>query len=279
MNEMQKLCRKLSSNEEKIRLTTINTLKDTLQFSKLPIHDGCLKYLCSGLFFTLWMQDKPILQQELVDSICEIISKSIDSNIFTCKGWTIQFFTVLSCQWNRIDYLRIDKFMMYVRRVYKTLFSKYHDVCTFLDDIFSEILVDSVTNRYINGLISHTIDIVAEELAIADLEHSLVMEIMNTMLQFMIKSKQSYQLIGDHFFCYFLDDNDGLTIDSDKFTTLFNEISESELLIPKKQKYFKSLAEKIENTHKKINYNEIKQQLLPTIITKRRTKKKFKKNK
>ncbi|KAL3084997.1 hypothetical protein niasHS_010066 [Heterodera schachtii] len=81
-----------------------------------------LARLCKGLHYALWMQDKMTLQEELADEICALC------NYFRTDEQLLEFvvalFTTLSKEWPHIDRWRMDKFLMLVRRLVRTLFRR-----------------------------------------------------------------------------------------------------------------------------------------------------------
>lgn len=66
--------------------------------------------LWKGLFFCMWMSDKPFVQQELANSIANLIqcfARRSQSLIFVDT-----FFKTMAHEWFAIDRYRLDKFMM-----------------------------------------------------------------------------------------------------------------------------------------------------------------------
>lgn len=68
----------------------------------------------AGLFYCMWMADKPLIQEELADSISSLI------NMFAKPSQSYRFieafFKTLGRNHDNIDKFRIDKFLMLVRR-------------------------------------------------------------------------------------------------------------------------------------------------------------------
>lgn len=66
--------------------------------------------LWKGLFYCMWMSDKPLVQEDLTEeiaSIIECLSKTSESIVFYGA-----FLKVMALEWFGIDQWRIDKFMM-----------------------------------------------------------------------------------------------------------------------------------------------------------------------
>lgn len=74
----------------------------------------CLR-IWKGLFYSMWMSDKPLPQENLATKIAGLV------NSFDKIEVSFQFFAgflkTMANEWNGIDQWRIDKFMMLVRRV------------------------------------------------------------------------------------------------------------------------------------------------------------------
>ncbi|XP_055322739.1 ribosomal RNA processing protein 1 homolog isoform X2 [Sitodiplosis mosellana] len=74
----------------------------------------CLR-IWKGLYYSMWMSDKPIPQENLANKIAGLL------NSFDQIEASLQFFAAflktMAMEWNSIDQWRIDKFMMLVRKV------------------------------------------------------------------------------------------------------------------------------------------------------------------
>ncbi|KAL4711339.1 hypothetical protein ACJJTC_019180 [Scirpophaga incertulas] len=69
-----------------------------------------------GLFYAMWMSDKPLIQEDLCESIAGILDlfpadKFRDALLMSKAG-----FKILATEWYGIDHHRMDKFLMLVRR-------------------------------------------------------------------------------------------------------------------------------------------------------------------
>lgn len=71
--------------------------------------------LWKGLFYSMWMSDKPLNQENLATKIASLLS------CFDRYESSVQFFAMflktMALEWNGIDQWRIDKFMMLVRKM------------------------------------------------------------------------------------------------------------------------------------------------------------------
>ena len=73
--------------------------------------------LWKGLHYCFWMSDKPLVQEELAESIGSMIN-SFGNNEPAGLLYASSFVTTLGREWVGIDRWRMDKFMMLVRCEY-----------------------------------------------------------------------------------------------------------------------------------------------------------------
>lgn len=66
--------------------------------------------ICKGLYYSLWMQDKPLLQEEIESKIVRLISTI--STVEIRSMYIIAMFETLAREWDNLDVWRTDKFMM-----------------------------------------------------------------------------------------------------------------------------------------------------------------------
>lgn len=66
--------------------------------------------LWKGLFYCMWMSDKPLIQEDLAETISELVHSVID------RKTGLKFITValktMANHWSGIDTWRMDKFLM-----------------------------------------------------------------------------------------------------------------------------------------------------------------------
>lgn len=76
----------------------------------LAFEDTDFLRIWKGLFYCMWMSDKPLLQENLAEDLAQLL------HCFDNIDISIQFFgtflQTMSIEWNGIDQWRIDKFMM-----------------------------------------------------------------------------------------------------------------------------------------------------------------------
>ncbi|XP_022703154.1 ribosomal RNA processing protein 1 homolog A-like isoform X1 [Varroa jacobsoni] len=165
----------LASNDLRVRTKALNRLrkwmllrsqKEEAEFS----FDGMMK-LWKGLFYCMWMADKPLVQQELADNIGSLIhafAKPSQSYHFIGT-----FFKTMRRNHDHIDKFRIDKFLMLTRRFFRASlqFLKARDweckhVQKYLSTLRESVLSPKQDSREAAlGFRLHFLDIFLEELA------------------------------------------------------------------------------------------------------------------
>ncbi|XP_013176903.1 PREDICTED: ribosomal RNA processing protein 1 homolog [Papilio xuthus] len=114
-----KFAKLLSSNEKKTRDRVLKALKKWLLncFEKgYEFKEDDFFRVWKGLFYAVWMSDKPLIQEELCENIAGILDQFPPEQIKNAALMTKAGFKMLATGWYGIDQHRIDKFMMLVRR-------------------------------------------------------------------------------------------------------------------------------------------------------------------
>lgn len=113
-----KFSQQLASNEKKIRDRGLKKLRLYLIAKSRRVKDGInrpeLLRIWKGLFYCMWMSDKPLVQEELAKNISEIMSK-LNHNAKASFLFLETFFETMGREWSGIDRLRMDKFLLLVR--------------------------------------------------------------------------------------------------------------------------------------------------------------------
>ncbi|XP_038219940.1 ribosomal RNA processing protein 1 homolog [Zerene cesonia] len=174
-----KFAKLLSGNEKKSRDRVLKTLKKWLLncFSKDYVfkEDDFIR-VWKGLFYAVWMSDKPLVQEDLCESISQILDLFPKEQFDNAIMMTKVGFKVLAMEWYGIDQHRIDKFMMLVRRYLRGSFrcllrtdwdldscKKYADMLSSEDGLLA--LKTPFYARNALSLILHIIDCYLEELS------------------------------------------------------------------------------------------------------------------
>ncbi|XP_028902441.1 ribosomal RNA processing protein 1 homolog A [Ornithorhynchus anatinus] len=166
------LAQRLAANEKVTRDRAVRKLRKyisakTQRSSGGFSHDEMLK-IWKGLFYCMWMQDKPLLQEALGNTISQLIH---DFQNAEAQHLFLQtFWQTMNREWNGIDRLRLDKFYMLIRMVLNQSFEvvkrngwEESQIELLLDMLMKEILHPD--SHAPNGVKFHFIDLYLEELA------------------------------------------------------------------------------------------------------------------
>lgn len=112
----------LDTADRKIRTTALDSLKGFLTAkyaassnNPLTFHDA--QKLWAGLFYALWMADRAPAQQRLCDELAGL-PKAVKLPDAAVAAWLRAFWATMAREWTTgIDVLRMEKFMLLVRRV------------------------------------------------------------------------------------------------------------------------------------------------------------------
>lgn len=165
-----KFAKLLASNDAKVRNNVLKNLKKWLRTrseSSYQFSDGDFLRLWKGLYYCMWMSDKPLVQEELSEELGSLLHAFPSINI------GVQFFQnfleTMCLEWFGIDQWRIDKFMMLVRRVTRQMLFALKNSEWDEDAIkqFAVALNKTIfqINKCPKGLLFHICDLYVEELA------------------------------------------------------------------------------------------------------------------
>ncbi|KAI1205196.1 uncharacterized protein F4807DRAFT_464855 [Annulohypoxylon truncatum] len=113
----------LASSDRKIRTSALDTLRTFLTAPTTARKLTELDYLklWKGLFYSVWMCDRPIPQQNLCAELADLLSVLPAPNDDECAvviPFLRAFWATLSREWTAIDVLRMEKYLLLVRRVF-----------------------------------------------------------------------------------------------------------------------------------------------------------------
>ncbi|KAH8649960.1 nucleolar protein,Nop52 [Xylariales sp. PMI_506] len=107
----------LANSDRKIRTEALDSLRTFLRAAttarSLTELDN-LK-LWKGLFYSVYMCDRPIPQQNLCAELAALVDVLPEDAV---APWLVGFWDVMSREWTSIDVLRMEKFLLLVRRVF-----------------------------------------------------------------------------------------------------------------------------------------------------------------
>ncbi|CAF3384052.1 unnamed protein product [Rotaria sp. Silwood1] len=167
------LVHKLVDSSKAQRTKAIERLKlwinaRTLNPTSFFTYDDLIK-IWKGLYYNMWMADKPILQDQLATEISSWIHEFRNND--QARLYIDAGFATFAREWWGIDRWRLSKFMTFVRCLLRESFVFLKNLKWFKGDIikFTKMLRQNVLsangNRSCDGLKLHITDIYLEELA------------------------------------------------------------------------------------------------------------------
>ncbi|XP_072663231.1 ribosomal RNA processing protein 1 homolog B isoform X3 [Canis lupus baileyi] len=163
---------RLASHEKGIRDRAVKKLRQYISVKTQRETGGFsqeeLLKIWKGLFYCMWVQDEPLLQEELANTISQlvhVVNNSEAQHLFIQTFWQ-----TMNREWKGIDRLRLGKYYMLIRLVLRQSFEvlKRHGweesrIKLFLDVLMKEILHPESQSP--NGVKFHFIDIYLDELS------------------------------------------------------------------------------------------------------------------
>ncbi|OIW31705.1 nucleolar [Coniochaeta ligniaria NRRL 30616] len=110
----------LASSDRKLRTKSLESLRNFLSARQVASSLSPLDILkmWKGLFYALWMCDRPLPQQALAQDLADLVYVLPDSGDgAVVVAWLRGFWATMAREWTGVDVLRLDKFLMLVRRV------------------------------------------------------------------------------------------------------------------------------------------------------------------
>ncbi|KAH7114302.1 hypothetical protein B0J11DRAFT_132757 [Dendryphion nanum] len=157
----------LASSDKEVRDQALDSLRTYLSAQR-QIGELDLLKLWKGLFYCLWMQDKPALQQRLGRDLAGLVNIL---NTSVVVPFLDAFWTTIAREWGRIEALRMDKYLYLIRQVlnasWKFLAKKKWGNTEAVEG-YVQALEKSPLNvkdaKIPNGLRYHVLDIYVDEL-------------------------------------------------------------------------------------------------------------------
>ncbi|XP_064396649.1 uncharacterized protein LOC135343607 [Halichondria panicea] len=114
----ERFARSLASNDTRTRSRTLKRLTQWV-VARSSIEDGFTELeflkLWKGLYTCMWHSDKPLVQEELVDSLAGLLVMMRRPD--AALQYLRTFFTTIAREWHSIDRLRLDKFYLLLRKM------------------------------------------------------------------------------------------------------------------------------------------------------------------
>lgn len=119
-----KFAKLLAGNDKKVRDKVLKNLKKWLAIrseSSFAFVEQDFMRLWKGLYYCMWMSDKPLIQEELAESLSKLVH--CFNNKEAALLYTKCTLSTLASEWFGIDQHRLDKFQMLVRRIIRQTFA------------------------------------------------------------------------------------------------------------------------------------------------------------
>ncbi|KAI9592757.1 hypothetical protein BDF19DRAFT_339593, partial [Syncephalis fuscata] len=103
--------------------------------------------LWKGIFYCMWMSDKPLIQQQLCDDLAGLVKFLPVERIMP---WLSAFWTTMCREWSGVDKHRVDKFYLLMRRYVNSSFQvlQSNQWEPSLVSAYSELLVSGPLGPY-----------------------------------------------------------------------------------------------------------------------------------
>ncbi|KAL5109662.1 hypothetical protein TcWFU_000272 [Taenia crassiceps] len=168
LGKVSKLAKLLASDEMKTRKRGYKCVRALLSLEPGSNHLNMsfkdMLGVCKGLYYSLWMQDKLLLQEESAERIAKLISTSRSKG--TRSMYIKAMFETLSREWDNLDNWREDKFMMLARvffvRCIESVKKRQVSAETLANAVFDGV-INANTNSAI-GLKLHLCLVIQQEL-------------------------------------------------------------------------------------------------------------------
>ncbi|XP_071858035.1 ribosomal RNA processing protein 1 homolog Nnp-1 isoform X1 [Bombus fervidus] len=212
-----KFARLLSCNDKVTRDKVLKYLKRWLIVrtqSSLALSKEDFMRLWKGLFYYMWVSDKPLIQEELAESLSKIVHCLKAKEVVVL--YTECVLRTLGIEWFGIDQYRLDKFCMLVRRIIRQTFQKCKENLWDIEwikdisEILEKLLVDP---KICLGFTMHITEIYLEELAkISDgnIPENVVTEFIKPFILYFISMDDERQIqhVMRHIFRYLIFQSD-----------------------------------------------------------------------
>ncbi|RKP15232.1 hypothetical protein BJ684DRAFT_3134, partial [Piptocephalis cylindrospora] len=100
------------TTEKKVRDKAVKALSRWMK-SKRGMDEVELLKLWKGIFYCVWMSDKPLVQQQLCDTLSSMLLQFPTESALEFIG---AFWTTMAREWSGIDRYRLDKYYLLMRR-------------------------------------------------------------------------------------------------------------------------------------------------------------------
>ncbi|KAK5168259.1 uncharacterized protein LTR77_006828 [Saxophila tyrrhenica] len=173
----------LASSNRTTRDRALESLRTYLHRST-PFSELELLKLWKGLFFCMWMSDKPLNQQRLARGLAALVDALQGRE--NVLGWLRAFWRTMAREWGGIDALRMDKFLYlgfeWVRGAGGEEWKDEGVMEEYLE-VLEEVPLNVGDGKIPNGLRYHVVDIYVDELDKVDVGRNAPLDTILTPLR------------------------------------------------------------------------------------------------
>ncbi|KAK6511902.1 hypothetical protein TWF481_000806 [Arthrobotrys musiformis] len=158
--------KQLAANDRPTRDKAVESLKAYLSSSRTFSRSDMLK-LWKGLFYCMWLSDRPRTQQRLADELASLVEVLKPHNVIT---FLEAYWSTMTREWTSIDSLRMDKFMLLVRRYLAAELRCLkaagweEGIVERRNDVLESLTLHATNSKMPDGLRYHVVDIFVDEL-------------------------------------------------------------------------------------------------------------------
>ncbi|EDV58696.1 ribosomal RNA processing protein 1 homolog [Drosophila erecta] len=166
-----KIIRGLACNDVVKRNRQIHILRKWFKAragSSFPFNEDDFMRIWKGLYYTMWMSDKPLVQEELAEQLAQMVD-SFGGNTACSLAYFSAFMRTMCQEYFGIDQWRMDKFLMLTRRMVRYLLRLLKQnnwesdlIAAFNSSMQLSVLSEQPKSR---GMTMHYLDVFFEELA------------------------------------------------------------------------------------------------------------------
>ncbi|KAF2804830.1 nucleolar protein-like protein NOP52 variant [Mytilinidion resinicola] len=159
--------KQFASSDKRIRDKALDSLRTFLS-GRSGIEEIELLKLWKGLFYCMWMSDKPLVQQRLAVDLASLVDTLRPEVVLPFLD---AFWKIMAREWGNIDALRMNKFLYLIRQY---LFASFRylsrhgwantSTITGCMHVLAATPLNSTDPKIPNGLRYHVLDIYVDEL-------------------------------------------------------------------------------------------------------------------
>ncbi|KAL9074148.1 MAG: hypothetical protein Q9157_004496 [Trypethelium eluteriae] len=172
--------KQLASSDKDKRDAALESLRTYIS-KRINFDELELLKLWKGLFFCMWMSDKPKPQQQLARDLAELVQILPPQNVVPFMH---AFWKTMAREWVGIDALRMNKFLYLIRQYFLAALSFFakrdwrdRDLLGEYLEVLATIPLNPTSGKIPNGLRYHVLDIYVDEMDKVDAKRERMLPI------------------------------------------------------------------------------------------------------